>query len=162
MYSINYILSGSYNIILSKILKNPRILNSMNNHFADIGKRLAQYLTTKGITQSKLARLTSTSASQVFNMLNGTKYGVDKLLAVFEALPGLNPEWLLFGRGAMEKIQPEEKLALAQTSASPDEANTNGVTEKLQELLNICRAEKEGLVRIIELKDEMIDMLKKA
>lgn len=134
----------------------------MNNHFADIGKRLAHYLTIKGITQSKLARLTSTSASQVFNMLNGTKYGVDKLLDVFVALPVLNPEWLLFGHGEMEKNQGEEKLALTQIVPKPDEVITGGTTKNLQELLNICRAEKEGLVRIIELKDEMIAMLKKA
>lgn len=146
----------------------------MNEHFADIGKRLSQYLTHKGLSQSKLARLTSTSGSQVFNMLNGTRYGVDKLLSIFRALPELNPEWLLFGHGEMEKlnndndnnlnnyspVQGKNFLNKDLTSNKSASENDDAELEDLQAMLELCRAEKDGLKKILELKDEMIEVLK--
>lgn len=146
----------------------------MNEHFAEIGKRLSQYLAHKGLSQSKLARLTSTSGSQVFNMLNGTKYGVDKLLSIFRALPELNPEWLLFGHGDMEKLSNDNENFLNNNSNNEDgnfsntdftrngssPENEDAELDELQAMLELCRAEKDGLEKILELKDEMIEVLK--
>ena len=146
----------------------------MNEHFAEIGKRLSQYLAHKGLSQSKLARLTSTSGSQVFNMLNGTKYGVDKLLSIFRALPELNPEWLLFGHGEMEKLSNDNENSLthvpskavgdflktdfSHNGSAPVKEDTE--LDELQAMLELCKAEKDGLKKILELKDEMIEVLK--
>jgi transcriptional regulator with XRE-family HTH domain len=146
----------------------------MNEHFAEIGKRLSQYLAHKGLSQSKLARLTSTSGSQVFNMLNGTKYGVDKLLSIFRALPELNPEWLLFGHGEVEKLSNYNENGLGNYSPGEagfflkNDSDSNGSAHgtedvelvELQAMLELCRAEKEGLEKIVELKNEMIEVLK--
>jgi transcriptional regulator with XRE-family HTH domain len=146
----------------------------MNEHFAEIGKRLSQYLTHKGLSQSKLARLSSTSGSQVFNMLNGTRYGVDKLLSVFRALPELNPEWLLFGHGDMEKnsnnvendlrtaadLPVKDYLEKGNTMEGNFAENEEAELEEIHAMLQLCQAEKDGLKKILELKDELIEVLK--
>jgi len=73
------------------------------NDLEQIGKRLGEFLTFKQIGINELGRQMGTSGSQVFNIMNGKKYGTDKLLAVLNLFPELNIDWLLKGEGKMLK-----------------------------------------------------------
>jgi transcriptional regulator with XRE-family HTH domain len=75
----------------------------------DVGKRIESYMKLKGIGINQLGRLTNTSGSQVLNMINGKKYGLDKIYILLKVLPDLNYSWLLFGEGEMLKGQLKER-----------------------------------------------------
>lgn len=62
-----------------------------------IGKRLAEYMGKEKIGLNELGRLSGTSGAQIHNIIKGKKYGVDKILNIFRAIPALDRNWLLFG-----------------------------------------------------------------
>lgn len=57
---------------------------------------------------NELARRANTSAAQIFNIVNGKKFGTDKMLLIINALPDINPMWLIFGSGNMKSVEVEE------------------------------------------------------
>ncbi len=79
-----------------------QIWANMNN-LVEIGKRLKEFLDYKKMKVNELGRMSDTSGTQIYNIVKGKKYGVDKFISVVNALPDLNIYWLLFGDGHMLK-----------------------------------------------------------
>jgi len=73
------------------------------NNLVEIGKRLKEFLDYKKMKVNELGRMSDTSGTQIYNIVKGKKYGVDKFISVVNALPDLNIYWLLFGDGHMLK-----------------------------------------------------------
>ena len=71
------------------------------NELIKVGERIDSYLKLKGIGINQLGRLTKTSGTQIVNIIQGKKFGLDKIYLLLEVLPDLSPNWLLFGEGDM-------------------------------------------------------------
>ncbi len=71
-----------------------------------IGSRLKEYVSVKNIKIVELGEISNNSGTQIYNILKGKKYGVDKFINVVRQLPDLNVYWLLFGEGSMHRGQP--------------------------------------------------------
>ena len=50
----------------------------------------------------------------VSKMLNGTKFGIDKLMQIINSFPEISMEWLLRGKGEMI-LRPEDSLQQSET-----------------------------------------------
>jgi len=66
-----------------------------------LGQNFKQYLDYKGLSLNKVSHALNMSPSQVFNIVNGKKFGSDKLLEIINHFQDLNPNWLLTGEGEM-------------------------------------------------------------
>lgn len=109
-----------------------------------LGKRLKLYLTKKGIGVNEAGRIMETSGSQVNNILNGKKFGTDKLLIIFDKFDDLNPIWLITGEGEMLKnpSTSSENKIFSSTVGNILLESSNVINTKLS-LLRICSALKE-------------------
>ncbi len=68
---------------------------------AAIGKRFKAYLDHKEIGINQAGRDIGTSGAQISNIINGKKWGTDKLLSIINAYQDLSVEYLLLGKGEM-------------------------------------------------------------
>jgi len=68
-----------------------------------VGKRLKQFLDTKRMKINELGKASDTAGTQIYNIIKGKKYGVDKFISVVREVPDLNLYWLLFEEGEMYK-----------------------------------------------------------
>lgn len=66
-----------------------------------IGKRFEAYLNAKAIGINQAGRDLSTSGTQILNIINGKKYGADKLLSIINTYEDLSVSYLIFGEGKM-------------------------------------------------------------
>ena len=82
------------------------------NELIKVGERIDSYLKLKGIGINQLGRLTKTSGTQIVNIIQGKKFGLDKIYLLLEVLPDLSPNWLLFGEGEMLKESDVKVTAL--------------------------------------------------
>ena len=74
----------------------------------ELGGRLKVYIDEKGYTMARTGFLGDISASQVYNILNGKKFGTDKIFNLMNGFPDLNIMWLLTGEGNMIQENYEE------------------------------------------------------
>lgn len=72
-----------------------------------VGKRLKQFLDTKRMKINELGKASDTAGTQIYNIIKGKKYGVDKFISVVREVPDLNLYWLLFEEGEMYKNEKE-------------------------------------------------------
>jgi transcriptional regulator with XRE-family HTH domain len=147
----------------------------MEDDLIEIGKRLDFYLSDKKISRNKLAKLASTSSSQIQNIVAGRKYGTDKLINILKALPELSREWLLFGEGDMEKGSAEAtnhqagigniagSSQVKQKIMNGDEASAaTAPTDKIlkiQHQLALCESERKALQQRIKDQERIIQLL---
>lgn len=152
----------------------------MNFNSREIGNRFSKYLEDSNIKQNKLDRRANTSGTLIRNVLDGKNFTITTLDNIISALPELNPDWLLSGRGYMkagEKKSGEtvnfqgssgnnfignrnkqKNISGAEAKANVAEAN---VTE-LQQELKECEKEKSELQRkVVDLQDKVIQILEK-
>lgn len=80
---------------------------------SEIGKRLTIFLQSKKMKVNELGKLSNTSGTQIYNIVKGKKYGVDKFLCVAKQLPDINLYWLLFGEGPMQREQNDTSMLAA-------------------------------------------------
>lgn len=65
-------------------------------------ERLIRFLNSERLTSVELAERISVSPASISHLLSGrNKPGFDFLVKLFEQYPGLNPEWIILGRGEM-------------------------------------------------------------
>lgn len=118
---------------------------------ANIGERLRTFLEAERMRPNTLARQSGNSSTQIYNILNGRKYGTDKLVQILTALPTLNMVWLVSGEGAMYNNKPESgNTALANESSSA------------QEKILSLEKEIENMKSMIKLQDLTIQAFKKS
>ena len=117
-------------------------------NLTSIGERLRTFLEAERIRPNTLARQSANSSTQIYNILNGRKYGTDKLLQIIEALPTLNIYWLLLGEGNMY---------ISQAANSKTEV-TSTETDKIAEL----QKEIESLHAMIKLQEMTIHAYKRS
>jgi transcriptional regulator with XRE-family HTH domain len=125
-----------------------------------IGERLRLFLENEKIRPNTLARLSENSSTQIYNILNGRKYGTDKLLQIINALPTINIVWLLFGEGAMHTNQTNKNTQ----SSSEDSARIAGLEkqiENLQALVNLQEITVHAYKRSAELAEASVADLKR-
>jgi len=116
-----------------------------------IGERLRTFLEAERMRPNTLARQSGNSSTQIYNILNGRKYGTDKLVQILEALPTLNMIWLISGEGSMYLNQVE-----ANSGAATD-INALPLQEKIKHL----EKEVENLQSMIKIQDLTIQAFKK-
>ena len=117
-----------------------------------IGERLRTFLETERMRPNTLARQSGNSSTQIYNILNGRKYGTDKLVQILDALPTLNMVWLISGEGSMYVNKFDSG------NADSIDASAASVQEKIQSL----EKEVENMQSMIKLQDLTIQAFKKS
>jgi transcriptional regulator with XRE-family HTH domain len=122
-----------------------------------VGQQLELLIHELRITQSEFAKQTTLSKQTVNNIISGrhvTKS--DVLEKILQAYPDLNINWLLNGKGSMWLSQG--------STASQGKSRSKGKAAQSQEDERSYRElikEIEHLNHVIQLKDEMIELLRK-
>jgi predicted transcriptional regulator len=119
---------------------------------ANIGERLRVFLEAERMRPNTLARQSGNSSTQIYNILNGRKYGTDKLIQILEALPTLNMVWLVSGAGPMYVNKIEASSSLVNNSDST----------LLHEKIKSLEKELENMQAMIKLQDMTIQAFKKS
>jgi len=129
-------------------------------NLTSIGERLRLFLESERIRPNTLARQSGNSSTQIYNILNGRKYGTDKLLQIIEALPTINIYWLLLGEGNMYANKSEIVEA-----ATPADLNKVSALEKevenLQAMVKLQEMTIHAYKRTSELAETSLDDLKR-
>ncbi|WP_143144161.1 hypothetical protein [Cytophaga hutchinsonii] len=101
------------------------------------------------IRPNTLARQSGNSSTQIYNILNGRKYGTDKLLQIIEALPTMNIYWLLLGEGNMY---------ITQGTATSAETENKGNSDEFL----VLQKEIENLQAMVKLQEMTINAYKRS
>lgn len=103
----------------------------------DLYTRLKTFIDSTGLSNNKFGEHVGLSGAQISYMVSSKKkFGIDKLLNIFNAFPQLNAEWLLKGNGPMfldDKPQPPT-IAAGKTIQLPqvvtvDQQGRNNIIE---------------------------------
>jgi len=78
-------------------------LNKKDKIFSQIKQRVIQYLKIKGITQEKFFQETGISASNFKGSGAKSELGGEKIVSILTLYKDLSPEWLITGKGPIEK-----------------------------------------------------------
>lgn len=128
-------------------------------NLTSIGERLRLFLESERMRPNTLARKSGNSSTQIYNILNGRKYGTDKLLQIIEALPTINIYWLLLGEGNMYMNQPE---ALNNVVVDEDKVTTlEKEVENLKAMIKLQEMTIHAYKRTSELAESSLDDLKR-
>ncbi|MFN3405020.1 MAG: hypothetical protein ACK40G_13045 [Cytophagaceae bacterium] len=125
-----------------------------------IGKRLQQFMEKNRIGVNEMGRLTGTSGAQISNIINGRKYGVDKMLNILDRFPQLNFYWLVTGDGDMEFVGGSNKTHRNELSLKEVDALQQNLVE-LQNELSRLKVVNEKLSNAVEYQDLTIEAYKK-
>ena len=108
----------------------------------DLWDRLALFIQQTGLSNNKFGERVGMSGAQISYMVSARKkFGVDKLLNIFNEFPELNAEWLIKGRGEM--FLPTDP-APAQTHIIPD----HRTTLKMPQVVTIDRDGRNNIIEI--------------
>jgi hypothetical protein len=127
------------------------------NNLVEIGQRLKEFLDYKKMKVNELGRMSDTSGTQIYNIVKGKKYGVDKFISVVSVLPELNIYWLLFGEGQMLK----ENLPRFNNTPSDESELLMKELENLKVLINYQEMTLNAYKRSLDLAASTNDDLKK-
>lgn len=121
-------------------------------------QRIKSYLSINNISNRSLALQLGMSEKTLNNKLNGTR-GLDtdtlqKIALQFEAL---NTDWLLTGRGNMERVC-QQIGDLSNSSAIGNNVNGSGNSISHNDLSEVVDLQKKYIL-IMQKKDEQIDRL---
>lgn len=129
-------------------------------NLTSIGERLRTFLEAERIRPNTLARQSANSSTQIYNILNGRKYGTDKLLQIIEALPTLNIYWLLLGEGNMYINQTTAKAEVSTTEANKIVEMQREI-ESLQAMVKLQEMTIHAYKRSADLADTTLSDLKR-
>lgn len=138
---------------------------------AIIGKRLKEFLDSKRMKINELGKLSGTSGTQIYNIVKGKKYGVDKFISVMRQLPDLNVYWLINGEGSMLRTTAPAIPAASGLNKSDEQLVLRKEIENLKSLLayqemtvnaykrslDMAAATNEDLKKLVELYRELCE-----
>lgn len=109
----------------------------------DLYERLKEFIQYTGLSNNKFAERVNLSGAQISYMVNSRKkFGVDKLINIFNEFPELSAEWLLKGKGEM--LLPADRPPAGEMRLLPD----HNTTLKMPQVVTI---DTEGRNNIIEI-----------
>ncbi len=123
-------------------------------------KRIKQYLDYKGIAVSAFEKsIGMSNASFGKSLKTGGTIGADKIKVILTKYKDINPDWLIFGRGEMIKVDLENYLNIVEepkTNYSPSECKH--CLEK-DILIKSLQSQIEIQSRLLESQSKQIDKL---
>ncbi|HVD98838.1 MAG TPA: hypothetical protein VNB90_11595 [Cytophagaceae bacterium] len=137
----------------------------MEELLKEIGARLKKYLDYKDISINQMGKMSENEGTQIYNIVNGRNYGVDKFLKVIKQANDLNLYWLLWNDGGEEnmlkkdasKIESSEEEKLSRELLQ-NEINSLKSTIAYQDItidvyknaLDISKASIEDLRKMVD------------
>ncbi len=73
----------------------------MTPNLREIGRRLKEYMQTRGLSITSVSRTSAFSQTELDAMVDGKKYPVSRLMLLLDIFNDLNPKWLLYGEAPM-------------------------------------------------------------
>lgn len=119
----------------------------------DIKSRLSQIAESKGLSIRAFEEFCNLKRGNISNILPGGAIGSDKLAKIFDAIPDINPTWLICGVGEMlttstpNKHNDEEIITLrAKNEELRDQlSEARGTISKKDKELGKCEAYAETI-----------------
>ena len=108
-----------------------------------MNKRLQQFLSAEGITQSEFADKLGVARASVSHILAGrNKPGFDFLQSLLKHYPSLSIEWLISGKGKMyQAAQGKQEPAQPQKEEAPELFSSISLPEEsTEEQLNVIES----------------------
>jgi hypothetical protein len=127
-----------------------------------VGKRLKQFLDTKKMKINELGKASDTAGTQIYNIIKGKKYGVDKFISVVREVPDLNLYWLLFEEGEMFKeTKPEQDIKEKPEYLKMEIENLKSRISYQERTLNVYKKSLEMAISTNEDLKELLDFYQK-
>jgi uncharacterized membrane protein YgaE (UPF0421/DUF939 family) len=105
----------------------------MEKQLKDVGSRFKKYLEHKEITINQMGKMSDNEGTQIYNIINGKKYGIDKFIKLIKQTPDLDLYWLLWNEGG-------DKNMLRANNNLPQRNNTNQNLELLSQEIETFRS----------------------
>lgn len=122
-----------------------------------IGKRLKTLIEDQKISVQRFAVMLGQSEASVYNYLSDkTVPKLDTASIILDAFPGINPYWLLLGKGDMMIKEGETANAGKMKEDSISNSLQKQYEDKIQDLERIIDSNE----RTIRNQQEMIEMLR--
>jgi hypothetical protein len=90
----------------------------MEKQLKDVGARFKKYLDHKKITINQMGKMSDNEGTQIYNIINGKKYGIDKFIKLIKQTSDLDLYWLLWNEGG-------DKNMLRANNNFPQKHNTD-------------------------------------
>lgn len=71
----------------------------IHEELKEVGTRLKKYLAYKDMKANHFGKRCGLQGVQIYNILKGKKYGMDKFLLIAEELKDINLNWLIWNEG---------------------------------------------------------------
>jgi len=123
----------------------------------NIFSRIRQIINYYEISNNEFGRSIGCSSAQITQMLTHEKnFGIDKLLKILSAYPGINTDWLLKGIEPMLKQNPQKLLIYSSgdDNESTDSRNVNNDKSQTTKANNTDSGE------LTKIMDRMVDVMK--
>lgn len=115
-----------------------------------VKERIKKFIAYLNISEREFCRTIGVGSAYIASIKRSIK--ADKLEAITEQYPQLNPVWLMRGEGEMLlSVRPEADTEAKSTEITP--------SEMLYKLLEDAKEEKARLLSIIESQQRTIEML---
>ena len=112
-----------------------------NAELKAIGDRLWEYMKSKNLGLNKLGRMSNTSGAQIHNIINGKKYGIDKMLNISAACPDMDLYYVLTGK-RVNQVETEYSplimphlVFISRKLKSKNEKDQQDIRERLDEVI---------------------------
>ncbi len=127
--------------------------------------RLKKLITHSGLSQNKFAKKTGIDSGLMSNMLNGSRFGIDKLIQILNSFPEISSEWLLRGDGEI-LINTDAENYTAKINNLERQIKNQDKGKTIEKLLNYIQTledekteYKKGLITLKKaLEDKGIDL----
>jgi hypothetical protein len=136
----------------------------MEKQLKDVGSRLKKYLDHKEITINQMGKMSDNEGTQIYNIINGKKYGIDKFMKLIKQAPDLDLYWLLWNEGGDKSMlrtphhpqknnidQNLELLSQEIETFRSTIAYQNITIEVYKNALEIAKASIEDLRKMVDL-----------
>ena len=118
-----------------------------------VKERLRAYIKTLNISEREFCRRIGVSVSYVNSIRKSIQ--PEKLKAITEAFPNLNPVWLMTGDGSMLEETPKEEVVTNNSNSTVAGTNTTPINKEVEGLIEL----QKGYQELLRAKDEQISRL---
>ncbi len=126
----------------------------MEELLKEIGARLKKYFDHRKLTVNQMGRMSDNEGTQIYNIVNGKNYGMDKFLRVARQSEDLNLYWLLWNEGGDQNMLRKDLPASGK--------KTTAEKADLQATKELMSKEIENLKSTITYQSMTIEVYKNA